>query len=236
MKIPSLPAQLPAQLSAQLAAQSRLILSCVVALSAILPVHSAAWSDKARWFFEPHIGLAYEYVSADLKTQTLGSNAFIDYDNYLEDAYHGYNVSLGARIHNRIGFEISRFQSIEESVDAGRLNNMQGGIGCPAEVDSEFSGVNYDLMYFYRFKKKWEWMFSAGIADWDFDINVNPGNREACTSVQDGGDTFGRYGLGLQYHVSKRFVIRGLAHYLDTDWTGIDTPWSAQFGAQLRFR
>lgn len=198
---------------------------------------SEAWSKRAQWFFKPHIGVAYQALVGDLEEVTRGTNASIDYDNYLDNTYHGYILHFGARIHNRIGIEVSYFDTFEESTEISEIPTSRGGVGYAGEFDSQFSGINYDLMYFYRFANKWEWILSLGVADWDLDIKTTPARALGNSDIllEDGSDTFGRYGAGLQYHISKRLAIRGMAHYLDSDWEAVNNPWTAAVGLQLTF-
>ena len=223
-----------------------LIVICLTCLTALLSAQAEAWSKKAKWFFRPHIGALYQYTSVDpgrgdavTENNTIEED-FLNYDNFMEDAYHAYNIYFGVRIHKRIGFEISYFKTGEETVEDVTQLGDTSTINTPTTVDSELSGLNYDIMYFYRFHKNWEWMLSFGFADWDIKLNTTlmpqAGTRAQETVVLgDDDDTFLRYGFGVQYDVSKRLKIRAVAHYLDTDFNGVDVPWTAGIGAHIAF-
>ena len=213
-------------------ALSAVVLSLALVL---LPNQADAWSKRAKFFFTPYLGLAYQYINVNSADDGVfifpNDTVSFDYDDYLEDSYNSFNVYFGARVHKRISFEISRFQSSEETMDVAEIQRRSG----PAEVDSELSGWNYDFIYHYRFGKRWEGILSLGVTDLEIDIDESPLGNQAVSDVQDEDDVFPRYGIGFQYDFSKRLKIRGIMHYMDSDFASIDDMWSAHIGAHIQF-
>lgn len=152
----------------------------LLAVSAIISTISIA-NAQDKFFFKPNIGLDYGISKADING---------DLGKVLEDAFNTTGLSLGARVHKNLGFEVNYSKSSKEEKST---NTTQS--------ETSYKSIGVDGIYYAPLLKGIEFFSTAGFAKYDFKVK-GPGGKVSENDIAP------RLGVGLNYNINDSFALQ----------------------------
>jgi opacity protein-like surface antigen len=186
----------------------RILVTAVIAVSLIASAAFAGDSSAGDslaangFFFKPYVGADYDFYHVDYSNGNSG---------VFSDSLNGGDIHVGARVHKYLGFEVSYFDTANESKD----NVLGTSISTSAKLD----GWSLDAMGYLPLgdSQKFELIGTVGLARTT--AKGTASNGSTALSLSD-SETKGRIGGGAQYWITDNLNVRGLVRYQDANFEG----------------
>ncbi len=165
--------------------------------------------------FDPYIGIDIGYMKVDYPDETN------PYSDYIPDSFKVFDLSVGARLHRHLGFELGFFKTLEE--EKGYQARILG-TDITGKVGTQYYGYYADLIGYVPIGNSdgedtgFEFLGSLGIGRIHAKAKVEAGpDLPIFGTSSKAKDSMVRYSLGGQYTVSEQFTVKMVLHYLSFD-------------------
>lgn len=189
----------------------------MLALASLSIISSANAADLLK--LNPYIGADIQHTAYELSSTSASS---LNPDLLLEDALNGINIHAGVRPHKNLGLEVGFFNNLAETKNIASGSPVGSGLVAATDFSTEIStyGFTLDAIGYLPLDKKerFELIGTTGVSWTKAEISLSaPGVASESSSDSELGF---RVGAGVQYKLTEKFNVRGIARYQTADFDG----------------